>query len=649
MPDVLLSPLVLAGAAVLLVVVLFGTYLWRRGRRSERYAVFFAGAPDGLVLMNQAGRVVEVNEAACRLLGEPERKVRGRLLARLLRSEVEVSLPETRDEEVAVTAEVTHGRGAGKRIDLRIRLRSIELRGTWAYAVSLCDVTDEKEENRLFKRFHREVLAALPIECAVLSPEGVYRYVNARVIEDQQARQWLLGKTDFDFCKKAGLHPEVALRRRSHRRRAVATGETVHFEERVPFPSDGAVHRVMRSYAPVFTPDGEIFVIISYGLDITEQRLAEGQLAQAAEKAERFVQLQASYLENIGPEFRTPLAGILGAAQILGEEAADEQRELVEIIERYARRLENLLNALHDLAGLQAEDQKIRPRVVDLADAAARVVEGLNAEAQQKGIFLRLDAGKEALVRVDPGAFHRALHRLIENAIKFTGAGGVLVEVEREDHEVHVRIMDTGVGIGEDYLPHLFEAFDQERTGMDQHLGGVGVGLAVVKRLVDLMGGTIAVDSQKGDGSTFTLTLPAVFRGADGDTPSWPRVLVVEEAPADQQLMRYLLDPHVELDVVGIPEEARPRVGRGGYDAVLLNVGRGEEAGSALLASLRASEEEEEAKSVVPVIAVDAVDLPGGEEQYLPAGYDGYVPKPLDKRRLLNVLADTMARAETPV
>ena len=286
---------------------------------------------------------------------------------------------------------------------------------------------------------------------------------------------------------------------------------------------------VTRILNPVLDRQGNVSAVIVYGVDMTELKAYQDQMAEVKAEAERLVELKEAFLANISHEFRTPLTGILGFAQLLQEDVDLEQREFVDIVLRNGRRLMATLNSMVDLSKLHSNYLEMNVEVFNLVDEVKQVAQSLSALAQDKELYLRLRATRpEVLTRLDRGHLFRVLEHLIGNAIKFTNDGGVIVEVHGDPEFVHVRVMDSGVGIRNEFLPFLFEEFNQESSGLSRHFEGTGIGLSVVKRLIDLMEGEISVDSEKGEGSIFTLTFPAAF--PHPSTGSRNRVLVADES-----------------------------------------------------------------------------------------------------------------------
>ncbi len=260
---------------------------------------------------------------------------------------------------------------------------------------------------------------------------------------------------------------------------------------------------------------GAVLGVTGTVADVTDAVRFEAE-REAREQTEEMLRLKSSFLQNMSHELRTPLTGILGFADILADEAPADLQEPVAIIQRGAERLMATLTSVLDLAQLESAAVRLHPEVVDLAAEAREVAEGLGALAASRG--LRLSVSGDAQAVLDRSALHRVLTNLVGNALKFTDCGGVEVRAESGAGCVRLVVADTGRGIAPAFLPHLFDEFRQASEGLDREHEGNGLGLTITKRLVDLMGGTIRVESEPGAGTTFTVSLPIVPTGADGPT-----------------------------------------------------------------------------------------------------------------------------------
>lgn len=245
--------------------------------------------------------------------------------------------------------------------------------------------------------------------------------------------------------------------------------------------------------------------------DATERHQYEEQLIQAKEQAEQLLQVKTNLLNNVSHELRTPLTSILGFAEILSESTLGQDKEHADHIILSARRLFDTVNSVLGLAHLEGREPDLDMVETDASEALREAVTLLKPLADQKGLDLTFTSKSEgAWITVDQAGLRRIANNLIGNAIKFTDEGEVYVEVNTEKDDVVVRISDTGIGISSTFLPQIFTEFQQESNGLARSHEGNGLGLAISKRLVELMGGSIVVESIKGRGSTFTISFPRV-------------------------------------------------------------------------------------------------------------------------------------------
>jgi signal transduction histidine kinase/ligand-binding sensor domain-containing protein len=242
---------------------------------------------------------------------------------------------------------------------------------------------------------------------------------------------------------------------------------------------------------------------------LSERLKYEEELLEAKEEAERSSRLKSSILDNVNHEFRTPIAGIVGSSDLLALEVPAELRELVDIIKLSADRLMRTLNAVVELGALESETYRLHVQPTDVLDVLEEVLETQFMRVRAKGLDLQYVVHDESLpAEIDPVALRRVFELLLDNAVKFTEKGSVRVNVSSDEDTMRIQIADTGIGIDPSFLPHIFEAFVQESTGMTRDYEGCGIGLTIAHRLVMRMGGRIEVETHKGAGSTFSVVFP---------------------------------------------------------------------------------------------------------------------------------------------
>jgi PAS domain S-box-containing protein len=263
--------------------------------------------------------------------------------------------------------------------------------------------------------------------------------------------------------------------------------------------------------APMADESGDVRHYVGVQSDVTGRvRAAELEIALAAEREAS--RLKDEFLATMSHELRTPLTAITGYAELLGMDGglAPTQADDIAQIAQSAGRLLGLIDDVLRLAELEAGRVALHRTALDLRDALAPAVAAAVSAAEAKGLELKADLPGDIQVYADPAALRQVVTTLVGNAVKFTEAGSIRVSALASDDEVEVVVSDSGPGIAPEVLPHIFAPFRQADGRRSRRHGGAGLGLAIADRLVRLHGEAIAVESEPGTGSTFTLRLPRV-------------------------------------------------------------------------------------------------------------------------------------------
>ena len=296
------------------------------------------------------------------------------------------------------------------------------------------------------------------------------------------------------------------------------------FEEEVPLV-DGRV--VEWDFVPYEIAGGT--AVLWVYRDITERKEREERLREAKEEAQEANRMKSVFLANMSHEIRTPLTSMIGFAEVIGDEVADDDEgpipRFAGLIEESGHRLMETLDAVLNLSKLETGEMELAAEEVCLTDEVEETAELFGPQAEEAGIDLQVQTPDRSLLgRADPGGLRIVLRNLISNALKYTEEGSVWVRAEQRNGGAAIEVEDTGIGMDPDETSSLFEAFRQESEGMSREYEGSGLGLAVTKRVVDQMSGTIEVDTEKGGGTRFTVHLPmdeqsTEVEGADGAAP----------------------------------------------------------------------------------------------------------------------------------
>ena len=352
------------------------------------------------------------------------------------------------------------------------------------------------------------------------------------------------------------------------------------------------------------------------------------ELRRLYKELETASQHKSDFLASMSHELRTPLNAIIGFSQVLREgmvgEVNEKQREYLEDILSSGNHLLSLINDVLDLSKVEAGQVELEVAPFSLRDALESGVVMVRERATTDGVRITLAESSDAnIVEGDERRVRQVIFNLLSNAVKFTPAGGhVDVRATRVNGEVRVSVADTGPGIAAEDLERIFEEFQQTEAGLEQR-EGTGLGLALSKRLVELHGGRIWVESELGPGSTFVFTLPA--RGPRAVAAA--QILVVEDNEKNMKLFRDVLaatgfrtlEATTGEQAVELATEHAP-------DLVLMDIQLPDIDGVEALGRLRADER----TASLPILALTAQAMEGDRERFLAAGFDGYLSKPVN-------------------
>ena len=514
-----------------------------QAQSEERFTRVFRSAPMAISISHLSdGRFVDVNESFVRLLGHLDHHAiighSAKELGMWVRGDERAQVLETLSDENAAlySIEAQVLRRDGRVRDVIMSVEMMEFDGAACVVTTMFDVTEYKEAESgiaVLKSFYENTLRELPIQVAVLDSEARFFYMNPEALRDEDLRLWMVGKTSIEYARAQGV-PEAPYRRRHKWLLDVIARKEISQIEETLTTFSGEERHVLRVATPVLDENDDVGHLVGYGIDITDRKEFEQKLLEAKHAAEEMARLKSAFVANMSHEVRTPLTAILGFAAVLGEELEGEQRELIDIIRQSGERLLETLNSVLDLARLEANALPIDPKLLDLTQEIQDAAQIYRPVAKRKGLAFQLDTPDHAVeAQVDRASLHRVVSNLLSNAIKFTDKGEIRLHLRLVGSDVEIRVEDTGLGISDAFLPHLFEEFKQESTGLSRTHTGSGLGLAITKHLVERMHGRIEVKSVKNQGSTFIVRFPIIFPGPstsppkvhESATPYWPAEL----------------------------------------------------------------------------------------------------------------------------
>ncbi|WP_232967925.1 PAS domain-containing protein [Pseudomonas sp. CCOS 191] len=430
--------------------------------------------------------------------------------------------------------------------------------------------------------------------------------------------------------------------------------------------TDGAI-RWLYDKGQIIRQDGLPQYLDGVIFDISERKASEALLQHSRQQAELAIQAKSAFLDTMSHEIRTPLNAVIGMAHlVLDMPLESRQRRYIEKMDRAAKHLVTLVNGMLDLSGIESGKLKLEQVTFNLVDLLDEVMGLVSSRLQQKTIELRTEipqALRGAFIG-DPHRLQQVFINLMDNAIKFTESGSVTIDANllkqwQDDIELEFIVRDTGVGMTPQQCARLFDAFVQADASISRRYGGTGLGLAICKRIVQMMGGTIEVQSIEGQGSSFRFNVCLRIAQAPLSEPVGEdsqeeralsllgaRVLVVEDNTLNQEVFMDLLQrAGVRVVIAGNGQDALAILARDtAFDAVLMDCQMPILDGYQATARIR----QELHLHCLPVIAVTA-NLPGEvQARVLSAGMNDCIVKPLEVRMFYRTLCRWIGRGTRP-
>ena len=423
------------------------------------------------------------------------------------------------------------------------------------------------------------------------------------------------------------------------------------------YTKNGQTYWLDIGIVPVKDEHGQVTHFAAIERDVTQRKAFEKEMQIHREAAEVASRAKGDFLANMSHELRTPMNGIIGLSELLMEmNMPAEQTELAEAVNSSSRNLLILLNDILDLSKIEAGELTLENIPFDTRRVIRQTVDLLGPMASRKGVVLESTINPIVPERIvgDPARLQQVMNNLISNAVKFTEVGYVRLDITSArdsagDPELHIRVEDTGIGIPEDKRETVFQKFTQADVSTARKYGGTGLGLAVTRELVEMMGGVISFDSVEGKGTTFYVEIPievtekseeeeniaAANRAVAIDTGA--RVMVVDDHPVNLLFMRKVLKKigFQYADEARSGKEAIELAEKTKYDLIFMDCQMPEIDGFEASTIIR---EKEDLVGDIKIIAVTADAMKGAREKCLDAGMNDYVSKPVDVEKLKEVL-----------
>ncbi len=417
-------------------------------------------------------------------------------------------------------------------------------------------------------------------------------------------------------------------------------------------------------YSPMKNENGEISGVIGVASDITIHKLAEEELKNAKQFAEDTAKIKEQFLANMSHEIRTPMNGIIGLTRILlGTTISEEQFKYLKSIKTCSDNLLVIINDILDLSKIEAGKMNFEKVAFNVEDIVAHTFELFDPKAKEKNITLNytIDKSIPGAILGDPTRLSQITNNLVSNAIKFTSTGGVSVDVklrsDRDDNlTIDFEVTDSGIGIPESSLGSIFESFTQASSDTTRKFGGTGLGLTIVKKLIELQGGNVGIRSIVGKGTTFFFHLTFGRASQDEITRASSdaeaaidmthlNILIAEDNTINQMIIKKVFsDWGSTIEIADNGKICVEKLQQGKFDIVLMDIQMPEMDGNAAARKIR-NELPEPFKSI-PIMAMTAHATTTEKQKCCDSGMNEYISKPFDPGELKRKIASLTGTQE---
>jgi PAS domain S-box-containing protein len=621
-------------------------------KESELRFKVLHNASFGGIFIHDRGVLLDCNQALSDITGYSQDELIGMDGLLLVAESVRDEIADKARRQASSPYDTLGLRKDGEEYPLRVSVKDMPYKGRIARAVEFRDITEYKRAEDKLKdseRRHRVIFENSPLGMIRFGGDGRILDCNDRFVEMMGApREALVGSSLL-----RGASPKM--------RRALETataGKPSAYEDYYASETGRREVFLHIQFNPV-NPGQSPTEVIATLEDFSERKLDQDALREAKEQAEAFSRSKTEFLANMSHEIRTPLNGIMGMLQLLQSTGlSEEQTEYAGAALQSTRRLLNLLTDILDLSRVEAGKLVVRDVPFDLVETCDQVCDLFKLASTQSGVSLACDLGEDIPRRVvgDAVRLQQVLTNLLGNAFKFTASGRIVMSAQRLPDPVHggyrilFTVADTGVGIPDGMVEVLFDAFTQVSQGYTRQHQGAGLGLSISRNLVELMGGTISIESELGKGTALYVSLPfgvgeQTGTEADGkrtDSAGTTRplsILLAEDERVNSLVMRRMLEKRGHaVTTVENGEQVLETLPTAHFDVILMDIQMPVLDGMETARAIRAGKAGED-RARIPIVAVTAYAMVGDGEKFIDAGMDDYVVKPIEMQKLEQALA----------
>jgi PAS domain S-box-containing protein len=496
-------------------------------RSEARHRAVLDTAADAMVVINERGLIEHFNPAAEHIFGYTAEEVAGQNVSLLMEEGDRVRhdqyirryLETGQAHIIGIGREVAGLRKNGQRVPLELTIAEWWDGRRRYFTGMMRDITRRKEADAALRTAEAEREQSLALLNAAVEGvpdpffhkdrEGRYQIANQATVRALGVAGDIIGKTDFDLMPAAD-----AQRMRRTDREVMRHGEPTVYEEQVTERDTGMMRWYLTSKIPLHNRAGEVIGVVGVARDITERRAMVDQLRQAKEQAESANRAKTSFLAAASHDLRQPVQALLLFTGVLqGRLKGHPAGPVVGRMKQSLDALQMLLESLLDISRLDAGVISANPQPCNLSALCGRLVGEYRESARRKGLKL-VSAGCGYWTVTDAQLMERVLRNLIENAIRYTESGRILVGCRRRGDRLRLQVIDTGIGIPADQSEAIFQEFHQLGNPERDRAKGLGLGLSIVRRLLDLLGHELTVSSVVGLGTCFSIDLPRIKEAA---------------------------------------------------------------------------------------------------------------------------------------
>ncbi len=617
----------------------------------ERYRNIFENHSAIKLLIDiDTGQIVDANKSALNYYGwtiDEIKKMKIHQINTLSAEAVQKEIVKARNSQVT-HFEFKHRLANGSIRDVEVFSSRVDIKGKEYLHSIVHDITEKKKAEKQIILMSRSIEQS-PVSIVITSPEGNIEYVNPKFTE----------VTGYSFEEIIGRNVPILRSGKQGKELvknmwdAILSGKNwegeLHNEKK-----DGQLYWENAIISQIVDEHGNITHLVAVMEDITEKKKMIEDLIIAKNKAEEMNKVKSNFFASMSHELRTPLNGILGFSSLLQEELDEkpELKKMAEAVQRSGNRLLDTLNLILNISKLEAEKLDINLREMNIIPLLREVYNLFIPAAEKKKLLLEIYVeNDEIFCSIDESLFVGIINNLVNNAIKYTYEGKVIIKASVENNSVIIKVIDSGIGIPEEMQELIWEEFRQVSEGFSRRFEGTGLGLTIAKKYTELLNGKIFVKSKLDVGSTFIVEFPLSAKEGEEYVPKITKqqtkdlnqqevekkykLLYIEDDEDTIDVISLMMRDYFNLDTANNAEAALSKVNTQNYDAILMDVNLGRGIDGIQLTQIIHELPGYENK---PIIAVTAFAMEGDREEFFAKGLTHYISKPFTRQELLKLL-----------